>query len=256
MFSVKACHFPMPLQVAFLQDWRHIRLNFTTNSKLFNADSLCPNSLYQLGLLADLFFDPADQDKTNALVVASKQLKQLRLRTNIRFHASFGRIPAIKALTVATNWPYTSAEIPKIWDFSQLTSLFVGGEVASAFFKTVHPQSIPAVKSLDVHSFDLLDEDEPSFYTSVSKFIEGLGSGLQDVSIAVGLPSRVIDSVTKHGSSLRELSFPAIQNSEEYITAENIIKLHISCPDLVVRRISCSFGLYRKLSTRKILACS
>ena len=125
------CPFPEPLQIALRHDWPHVRLHYSATCmeerEVFKPENLSASSLCELDLSSGVRFETGGEVKLNALVAASTHLRSLHIGPGFRFSAADGKLPAIRELDLRGYWPYTSKEIPDIFDFSKLISLEIAG---------------------------------------------------------------------------------------------------------------------------------
>jgi hypothetical protein len=186
--------------------------------ELFKPETFPTSNLCELDLSSGIRFEKDGEDKLNALVAASINLRFLHIGSGFRFFAASGKLPAIRELGITGHWPYTSKEIPDIFDFSKLTTLSMAGLAAHPFLDSVSPRLLPAVRRLKItssrntYSFS----EQVSFSARVSDFIGKL-DGLQDIDVTTSHPTELIESFAKHGRTLRTLSVPTMKDAEEWL---------------------------------------
>jgi hypothetical protein len=179
-------------------------------------------------------------DKFNALVVASKQLEVLRIPSYIHFSTLHGKLPAIKKLVIRDDWPYGPEAVAKIFDFSQLTTLVLEGEVdISSFVESVRNITFCTLKKLKVSEDGLFGEDDQSSSSAkLCDFISRLDQ-LQTVSVVTYDPTKVISALAIHQNSLTKLdiSIP-VEGKICFIGLKQARALVVGFPHLTELKIS------------------
>lgn len=238
---------PAPIQNAFLHDWPNVRLHYSTiysnemPDEEFDAASFSARSLFALDFGYNTNFE-SGTNKLNALLASSKGLKHLTINSDIEFTPAYGKLPAISSLTLMSEcWPYQSDAIPSIWDFSRLTSLSFQNTNVRSFVDSVPLHMLGALRDLSVRDeeFDSLD-DAKSASDALGELIAKL-EGLQAVRMETGFPSKSINALTKHGSTLRLLKISTAERGDESLKPNHVETLLVSCPHLV--RLSLDFNL-------------
>jgi len=230
----------MPLQTASRSDWLNVRLHFSNMYSVgvpnehFRAESFSGFNLVEMELDDSTTFEEGGVDKLNALLASSKGLKRLAVGPLVRFTASHGRLPAIRTLSLSGDcWPYQPTDISGIWDFSRLKSLSFKRTDIREFAESVPFHSLVALKELSVREDDSNSfREQMSASTHLAEFIAKL-QGLQKIDVDMTFPTKVLDSLRKHGDTLRELSISSNRQAEEWLAPHHVKGISVSCPHLV-----------------------
>ena len=236
----RQANLPKSIQVALTQHCPQVRLHFIhyhggDGSIRFNPESIPASNLVYLHVP----HDQGDDSKLNALVASAHQLESLTVHAACRFSAAYGRLPALEYLRLdgTGDWPYTSEEVARIWDFSRLKSLsFIHRlNFTGSFINSVPARALLAVKSLDIDSEEDLEspDERLSSSTEISNFIRKLDR-LEDLSTSTYYPIEIINGLKAHTQSLRFLSLqsrgPIVE--EKRLGLQDITNIRVSCPNL------------------------
>jgi hypothetical protein len=167
-------------------------------------------SIPATNLVAFKTWPPIFESDVNGLLVSAKQLRKLCLGNgpSCNLSATVGKLPPLGNLSMASAWLHNllTDDIAKVWDFSQLTTLFISDANLATSMRTLSPDAFPALRYLYIHEpFRHRPEDAMLSFHQLTAFVEKLDF-LKELTIPVpdlGAFARVI---TKHGRTLERLA--------------------------------------------------